>query len=213
MRPDDAISAWRRRSRSPSPCQPARITRPPRPAPARRAADRGRAAAARRDPGHVRGPAEAHRQLGQGGRKLRGGAAEDAGDADAGRADALRLARVPAPADEGRRAVHEVRAARLPFPPTFMLLDIHRVLGTWLGPPPPSGERSGQVGDEAIHERWQDGKLIERTFVEREEQPARHDHHQLQRLRGVRFRDTHHAPECAPRLPDRHRHRAIPVMS
>jgi hypothetical protein len=53
----------------------------------------------------------------------------------------------------------------MPFPPTFMLLDIHRVLGQWLGPPPASGERSGQVGDETIHERWQDGKLLERTFV------------------------------------------------
>jgi hypothetical protein len=53
----------------------------------------------------------------------------------------------------------------IPFPPTFMLLDIHRVLGQWLGPPLASGERSGQVGDETIHERWQGGKLIERTFV------------------------------------------------
>jgi hypothetical protein len=53
----------------------------------------------------------------------------------------------------------------LPFPPTFMLLDIHRVLGQWLGPPLASGERSGQVGDETIHERWQNGKLLERTFV------------------------------------------------
>ena len=53
----------------------------------------------------------------------------------------------------------------LPFPPTFMLLDIHRVLGQWLGPPLASGERSGQVGDETVHERWQGGKLIERTFV------------------------------------------------
>ena len=52
----------------------------------------------------------------------------------------------------------------LPFPPTFMLLDIHRVLGTWLGPPLPSGERGGQVGDESIRERWQNGNLIERTF-------------------------------------------------
>jgi hypothetical protein len=53
----------------------------------------------------------------------------------------------------------------LPFAPTFLLLDIHRVLATWLGPPLATGDRSGQVGDEAIHERWQDGKLIERTFT------------------------------------------------
>jgi hypothetical protein len=53
----------------------------------------------------------------------------------------------------------------LPFAPTFLLLDIHRVLATWLGPPPATGERSGQVGKETVHERWQDGKLIERTFT------------------------------------------------
>jgi hypothetical protein len=53
----------------------------------------------------------------------------------------------------------------LPFAPTFLLLDIHRVLGTWLGPPLAAGERAGQVGNETIHERWQDGKLIERTFA------------------------------------------------
>ena len=53
----------------------------------------------------------------------------------------------------------------LPFAPTFLLLDIHRVLGRWLGPPLASGERSGQVGDETIRERWQDGNLIERTFT------------------------------------------------
>jgi len=59
----------------------------------------------------------------------------------------------------------------LPFAPTFLLLDIHRALGTWLGPPLVTGDRSGQVGDEAIHERWQDGKLIERTFTSARAQP------------------------------------------
>jgi hypothetical protein len=61
----------------------------------------------------------------------------------------------------------------LPFAPTFLLLDIHRVLGVWLGPPPAggSGERSGQVGDETIRERWQDGKLIERTFTSAKSNP------------------------------------------
>ena len=61
----------------------------------------------------------------------------------------------------------------LPFAPTFMLLDIHRVLGVWLGPPPAGGsaERSGQVGDETIRERWQDGKLIERTFTSAKSHP------------------------------------------
>ena len=61
----------------------------------------------------------------------------------------------------------------LPFAPTFMLLDIHRVLGSWLGPPPVggNGERSGQVGDETIRERWQDGKLSERTFTSAKSNP------------------------------------------
>jgi len=59
----------------------------------------------------------------------------------------------------------------LPFAPTFLLLDIHRALATWLGPPPASGERSGQVGDETIRERWQDGKLVERTFVSAKAKP------------------------------------------
>ena len=59
----------------------------------------------------------------------------------------------------------------LPFAPTFLLLDIHRVLATWLGPPPATGARSGQVGDETIHERWQDGKLLERTFTSAKAQP------------------------------------------
>jgi len=59
----------------------------------------------------------------------------------------------------------------MPFPPTFMLLDIHRVLDQWLGPPLPAGERSGQVGDETIHERWRDGKLIERTFASARSKP------------------------------------------
>jgi hypothetical protein len=59
----------------------------------------------------------------------------------------------------------------LPFAPTFMLLDIHRVLGRWLGPPLPAGERSGQVGGETIRERWQDGNLVERTFTNATSKP------------------------------------------
>ncbi len=59
----------------------------------------------------------------------------------------------------------------LPFAPTFLLLDIHRALATWLGPPPASGERSGQVGDETIRERWLDGRLVERTFVSTKTNP------------------------------------------
>jgi hypothetical protein len=59
----------------------------------------------------------------------------------------------------------------LPFAPTFLLLDIHRALATWIGPPLPAGERSAQVGDETVRERWQDGKLVERTFVSAKANP------------------------------------------
>jgi hypothetical protein len=55
----------------------------------------------------------------------------------------------------------------LPFPPTFVLLDIHRVLDAWLGGPPAGGqgERSDRKMGEQIHERWQGGRLVERTFT------------------------------------------------
>jgi hypothetical protein len=53
----------------------------------------------------------------------------------------------------------------LPFPPTFMLLDVHRVLDAWLGPGLASGPRSGTVGAERVDERWRDGKLVERRFT------------------------------------------------
>ncbi|HSZ80822.1 MAG TPA: DUF3261 domain-containing protein [Polyangia bacterium] len=53
----------------------------------------------------------------------------------------------------------------LPFPPTFILLDVHRVLDAWLGPGLASGARSGTVGVERVDERWRDGKLVERRFT------------------------------------------------
>ncbi|HVR62831.1 MAG TPA: DUF3261 domain-containing protein [Polyangia bacterium] len=53
----------------------------------------------------------------------------------------------------------------LPFPPTFMLLDIHRVFDRWLDAPPPTdGERSGIVAGQRISERWQSGRLRQRVF-------------------------------------------------
>jgi hypothetical protein len=54
----------------------------------------------------------------------------------------------------------------LPFPPTYILLDIHRVLDAWLGPAPPDGERAGQVGGERVRERWRGGALVERAFTQ-----------------------------------------------
>ena len=104
----------------------------------------------------------------------------------------------------------------LPFAPTFLLLDIHRVLATWIGPPLVTGERSGQAGDETIHERWQDGKLVERTFTNAESTTAGHDHDHVCGLRCVEHRerrDAHYTPECTPGLPGRHRDGAIPVTS
>lgn len=53
----------------------------------------------------------------------------------------------------------------LPFPPAYMLLDIHRVLDAWLGPGPVAGERAMVVAGERIGERWRDGRLVERTFT------------------------------------------------
>jgi hypothetical protein len=53
----------------------------------------------------------------------------------------------------------------LPFPPTFILMDVHRVFGQWLGPPLGDGERAGVVRAELVRERWRAGMLIERTFA------------------------------------------------
>lgn len=55
---------------------------------------------------------------------------------------------------------------QLPFSPDFILMDIHRVLDAWLGPPPAAdGERSGIVRDEIVRERWAAGHLARRTFA------------------------------------------------
>jgi len=54
----------------------------------------------------------------------------------------------------------------LPFSPDFILMDIHRVLDAWLGPPPTTdGERSGAVRDEVVRERWAGGRLTSRSFA------------------------------------------------
>jgi Protein of unknown function (DUF3261) len=59
-----------------------------------------------------------------------------------------------------------------PFPPTWMLLDVYRVFGTWLGEPPRDGEREATTRGERIRERWQAGRLVERTFVRAAADPA-----------------------------------------
>lgn len=53
----------------------------------------------------------------------------------------------------------------LPFPPRFIVLDLQRVFYPWLpGAAPSDGERSGEVEGERVHERYANGRLIERTF-------------------------------------------------
>jgi hypothetical protein len=53
----------------------------------------------------------------------------------------------------------------LPFAPTFILLDIHRVWDAWLGGPLANGERSSVLEGEKISERWLNGRIVERRFV------------------------------------------------
>jgi hypothetical protein len=52
----------------------------------------------------------------------------------------------------------------LPFPPRFMLLDIHRTWFRGLPQPQEDGEHRIEVDGEEIVERWQGGRLQERTF-------------------------------------------------
>ena len=52
----------------------------------------------------------------------------------------------------------------LPFPPTFMLLDVHRVFGQWLGPPRTGGRARCRRARRFVRERWRRSFLLERTF-------------------------------------------------
>ena len=147
----------------------------------------------------------------KGGRQLRGGAAEDAGDADAGRAHAVWLARVPA--HSRRRATCSSPStcrATCRSPPTFMLLDIHRVLEQWLGAllSRPANARARSATRPSMSAGGTES-LIERTFMSaKSTPPGTITISYAGNTRRVRFRDAHHASECASRLPDRHRHRA-----
>ena len=62
----------------------------------------------------------------------------------------------------------------LPFPPRFILLDVHRALFTGMGHAAPAGdgERSFERDGERITERWRAGKLIERRFERLDRKPA-----------------------------------------
>jgi hypothetical protein len=53
----------------------------------------------------------------------------------------------------------------LPFPPRFIMLDVHRTLFLGLpGAPLADGEHQGLRGGERIRERWQGGRLLARSF-------------------------------------------------
>lgn len=52
----------------------------------------------------------------------------------------------------------------LPFPPRFMLLDVHRVWFRGLSGPLPDGEHRDEIDGEEVVERWENGRLMERTF-------------------------------------------------
>lgn len=61
----------------------------------------------------------------------------------------------------------------LPFPPRYMLLDIHRTLFIGLGPAPSvDGERRGTRDGEEIREVWRAGRLMERHFRRLDGVPA-----------------------------------------
>jgi hypothetical protein len=61
----------------------------------------------------------------------------------------------------------------LPFPPRFILIDVHRALFSALGTPPPSadGEHVFERDGERVTERWRGGKLLERRFERLDHKP------------------------------------------
>ncbi len=59
----------------------------------------------------------------------------------------------------------------LAFPPEFMLHDIQRVWFRGLAGPLPDGEHRENIDGEEVVERWQDGRLMERTFRRLDGQP------------------------------------------
>lgn len=75
---------------------------------------------------------------------------------------------------EGRAMSHRYHGpVELPFPPEYMLNDVHR---TWLvpsvAPPDGRGERTRAIDGERVRELWADGHLRERSFVREDGAPA-----------------------------------------
>ncbi len=60
----------------------------------------------------------------------------------------------------------------LPFPPRYMLMDIHRVFFITLGPAPAQdGERVETRDGEEIRETWRGGRLLRRSYRRLDGQP------------------------------------------
>lgn len=61
----------------------------------------------------------------------------------------------------------------LPFPPELILLDVQRVFFPQLGEGPRAdGEHERVIGEERVRERWQDGRLLSRTYERVDGEPA-----------------------------------------
>jgi len=64
----------------------------------------------------------------------------------------------------------------LPFPPRFILLDVHRALLAGLprpaGAPLPDGTHDAVIDGERVHERWSAAHLVERRFTRVDGRPA-----------------------------------------
>ncbi len=62
----------------------------------------------------------------------------------------------------------------LPFPPRYMLIDVHRVFfahGAPDGAQAPASDRTGSSDDEVITEQWREGRLAQRTFSRSDGRP------------------------------------------
>lgn len=65
-----------------------------------------------------------------------------------------------------------IMTGALPFPPEFMLLDVHRALFMGLSQEPGAdGERRGAREGERIVETWQGGRLLTRSFKRTDRRP------------------------------------------
>lgn len=65
-----------------------------------------------------------------------------------------------------------IMTGALPFPPEFMLLDVHRALFMGLSQGPGAdGERRGEREGEAISETWAGGRLLRRSFRRLDRRP------------------------------------------